>query len=148
MKTTNEVLKETGLTYPMLNRLKDLGIVPKPKLKGQGRRKGVVGEFEDDVIDIISGVKLQQKLGLSLVQIAENLRHERASLRTVEPQSKIVIPENPNALRSYIKARPELEKQLEKENPGYRLHAIRLESIESEGKRYLVPTEIVMEPKE
>ena len=74
MKTTNEVLAETGLTYPMLNRLKDLGIVPKPKLKGLGRHKGVIGEFEDDVIDIIKWVRKQQKHNISLAQIAEQLR--------------------------------------------------------------------------
>lgn len=147
MKTTNEVLAETGLTYPMLNRFKDLGIVPKPKLKGLGRQKGVIGVFEDDVIDIINRVKLQRKQGLTLTQIAEKWRQERDSLRTVEPKKRIIIPENPDAMRSYIKARPQLEKQIEKENPGYRLHTIRLESVEVEGKRFLVPIEIVIEPK-
>ena len=150
MKMTEEVLKSTGISYLMLTRLKELGVIPKPTLQGRGAGggRGVVGLFDDDVTDIINRVKLQQKLGLSLVQIAENVRQERASLRTVEPQSKIVIPENPNALKSYIKARPELERQIERENPGYRIHTMRLESVESEGKRFLVPTEIVIVPKE
>jgi DNA-binding transcriptional MerR regulator len=78
MKTTNEVLAETGLTYPMLLRLKDLGIVPKPKRKGLGNRKGVIGIFDDDVVDVISWVKLQQKRGLPLSEIAEQRRKELA----------------------------------------------------------------------
>jgi DNA-binding transcriptional MerR regulator len=74
LKTTIELLKETGLSHPMLNRLKDLGIVPKPKLKGLGRHKGVIGEFEDDVVDLIKWVRKQQADNISLVQIAEQLR--------------------------------------------------------------------------
>ncbi len=77
MKTTNEVLAETGLTYPILNRLKDLGIVPKPKLRGLGRHRGVIGEFEDDVVDIINWVKKQRGHGQSLTQIAEHLRQAK-----------------------------------------------------------------------
>lgn len=66
MKSTHEVLKETGLSYPVLNHLKDLRIIPKPTLKGQGRRRGVVGMFEDDVIDIINWVKDQRGKGFTL----------------------------------------------------------------------------------
>jgi DNA-binding transcriptional MerR regulator len=147
MKTTDEVLKETGLTYPMLNRLKDLGIVQKPKRKGLGRRKGVIGVFEDDVVDIINRVKLQQKAGLSLAQIAEELRREQASLKTVEPQNKVVIPNNPGALRSYIKAMPSFHKQMETENPGYEVYRVELESVEQGGKEFLIPVKVIMRPK-
>ena len=70
MKTTNEVLAETGLTYPMLNKLKELGILPKPKIMGMGRRRGVIGEFDDNVVDIINWVKLHQMRGLTLSEIA------------------------------------------------------------------------------
>ena len=84
MKTTNEVLAETGLTYPMLNRLKDLGIVPKPKLKGQGRGKGVIGEYEDDVVDLIKWVRKQQKdEKKSLPEIAEQLRQAKVEVGEV-----------------------------------------------------------------
>lgn len=148
MKTTNEVLAETGLTYPMLNRFKDLSIVPKPKLKGRGRRKGVIGVFEDDVIDIINRVKSEQKLGLTLSKIAEKLRQEHSSLSNLETDRKIVFPENPSLMSSYIKTMPELYEQIELENPGYRLHTIRMLSIGSEEKRYLVPIEMVIVPKE
>ena len=74
MKTTMEVIKESGISYPMLNRLKDLGIVPKPKLRGLGRHKGVIGEFEDNIIDLIKWVRKQQGHNISLMQIAEQLR--------------------------------------------------------------------------
>ncbi len=148
MKSTNEVLAETGLTYPMLNRLKDLCIIPKPKLKGQGRRKGVVGLFDDNVIDIIKQVKLQQQMGLTLTQIAEKMRQKRDSLRNVEPYGKIVIPGNPGHMSNYINTMPELYEQIEMENPGYRLHTIRMVSVESKGKKSLVPVEIVIVPKD
>lgn len=91
MKTTNQVLTETGLTYPMLNRLKDLGIVPKPKRMGLGRRKGVIGVFKDDVVEIINWVKEQQSWGLSLAQIAEKLRRAKVE------EGELVAPKpNPN----------------------------------------------------
>ena len=146
MKSTNEVLAATGLSYPRLNRLKDLGIIPRPRLKGQGRRRGVVGVFEDSVIDIIDGVKLQQKRGLTLLQIAEKMRQERESPGNVEPHGKVIIPATPIAMSSYIKAMPELYEQIERENPGYRLHTIRMVSVASKEKRYLVPVEIVIVP--
>ena len=74
MKTTNEILTETGLTYPMLNRLKDLDIIPKPSRKGLGNRKGVIGVFDDDVISTINWVKTQQRQGYSLKEIADKWR--------------------------------------------------------------------------
>ena len=147
MKTTNEVLAETNLTYPMLNRLKDLGIVPKPRLKGLGRHKGVIGEFEDDVIDIINWVKLQQRLGLSLIQIAEKRREELSSLRTVKPQTKVMIPEDTDSLRSYIKAIPGFYKQMERENPDYEVDRVELDSIEEGGRKFLIPVRIIMKSK-
>lgn len=147
MITTNEVLAETGITYPMLNRLKDLGIVPKPRRKGLGRHKGVIGEFEDDIVDTINWVKLQQKQGLSLVQIAEKRRQKRASSRTVGPKTKVVIPVNPDPLKSYIKARQGFHTQMEKDNPGYEVDSVELESIEYQGKKYLIPVRITMKTK-
>ncbi len=91
MKTTNEVLAETGLTYPILNRLKDLGIVPKPQLQGKGNRKGVIGLFEDDITDLIKWVRKQQAHNISLVQIAEQLRKAKIE------EGEVVGPEpNPS----------------------------------------------------
>lgn len=77
MKTINEILAETGITYPMLNRLKDLGIVPKAKRQGLGNRKGVIGIYEDDVIDTIKWVREQQSWGIPLAKIAEKLQQAK-----------------------------------------------------------------------
>lgn len=76
MKTTDELLKETGISYAMLMRLKDLGVVPKPTLRGRGEGggRGVVGVFPEEVIAIINWAKSEQASGLSLRQIAEKWR--------------------------------------------------------------------------
>ena len=148
MKTTTEVLAETGLTYPMLNRLKDLGIIPKPRLRGRGRRKGVVGIFEDNIIDIINDVKSQQESGLSLTQIAESRRHVSGFKPAVEPEGNRVTPQNPGIMSNHISAAPELFEQVENENPGYELHAIRLVVVKSESNKYLVPIELELTPKD
>jgi DNA-binding transcriptional MerR regulator len=148
MKTTNEVLTETGLTYPRLNRLKDLGIIPRPKLRGQGRRRGVVGVYEDDIIDIINNVKRQQKSGLSLTQIAQKARQPAESSIKTEKQGKIVTPRNPQTMGEYIMATQGLFEQVARENPGHELHAIRLVAVKGKYRKYLVPIEIEIVPKE
>ena len=148
MKTTNEVLTETGLTYPMLNRLKDLGIIPKPKLRGQGRRKGVVGVYEDDIIDIIKNVKHQQESGLSLTQIARKAIQPKESPKKAEQQGKIVAPGNPRLMSEYVNATQGLFEQVARENPGHELHAIRLVAVKGKYKKYLVPIEIEVVPRD
>lgn len=148
MKTTNEVLAETGLTYPRLNRLKDLGIIPKPTLRGQGRRKGVVGVYEDDIIDIIKDVKRQQEAGLSLTRIAHQASQPKESPRKVEQQGKTVAPGNPQLMGEYITATQGLFEQVARENPGYQLHAIRLVAVRGKYKKYLVPVEIEVVPRD
>ena len=148
MKTTNEVLAETGLTYPMLNRLKDLDIIPRPRLRGQGRRKGVVGVYEDNIIDNIRNVKLQQESGLSLTQIARKQRLPTESQTKAEQQGKVVAPGNPRLMSDYINATPELFEQVESENPGYQLHAIRLVAVRGSEKKYLVPIELEVVPRD
>jgi len=148
MKTTNEVLAETGLTYPRLNRLKDLGIIPRPRLRGQGRRKGVVGVYEDDIIDIIKSVKRQQESGLSLTQIARKQRPPTESPVKVERQGRIVAPGNPRLMSEYITATQGLFEQVARENPGHELHAIRLVAVKGKYKKYLVPIEIEVVPRD
>lgn len=165
MKTTNEVLAETGLTYPMLGRLKDLGIIPRPKLKGRGRRKGVVGVYEDDIIDIIKRVKHQQESGLSLTQIArgkqptaeprlpqtQNTQEQQQPVESpvnTEQQGKKVAPRNPSQMSEYIIVTQGLFEQVARENPGQELHAIRLVAVKGKYKKYLVPIEIEVVPKE
>lgn len=88
MKSTAEVLKETDISYAMLMRLKDLGVVPKPTLRGrgQGGGRGVVGVFPDEVMDIINWAKEKQESGLSLTQIADRWRQ-----RTIA-EERFVVP--------------------------------------------------------
>jgi DNA-binding transcriptional MerR regulator len=148
MKTTNEVLTETGLTYPMLNRLKDLGIIPRPRLKGQGRRKGVVGVYDDDIIGIINNVKRQQESGLSLTQIARKTNQPTESPVKIVQKGKTVPPRNPQKMGEYITATQGLFQQVEIENPGFQLHAIRLVAVRGKYKKYLVPLEIELVPKD
>jgi hypothetical protein len=66
MKTSNEELAETGLTCQMLNRMKDLGLIPRLRLNCRGHWNGMVGLYEENVINIINDIKLQQNYGLSL----------------------------------------------------------------------------------
>ena len=77
MINTEDLLKETGISYPTLTRLKDLGIIPKPNKQGLGNRRGVIGIFPDEVISVINWVKQEQSHGLSLVQIAEKWRQAK-----------------------------------------------------------------------
>ena len=113
MKTTTEVLTETGLTYPMLNRLKDLGIIPKPRLRGRGRRKGVVGVFDDNIIDIIKDVKSRQDSGMSLIQIAASRRQEPELKPPGKPEGNRVIPKDPVAMSNHINSAPGFFEQIE-----------------------------------
>lgn len=96
MKTTDEILKETGISYAMLMRLKDLGVVPKPTLqgRGQGGGRGIIGIFPEQVIAIINWAKGEQRAGLSLTQIAKQWRQREVS------EEEIAVPKpNPNEIR-------------------------------------------------
>jgi len=77
MISTNEVLKLSGLTYPMLTRLRDLGIIPKPQRRSLGFKKGVIGFYEDSVLDIIKLVREQQNRGFTLSRIAAIQRRDQ-----------------------------------------------------------------------
>ena len=91
MKTTSEILKQTKLSYPKLEHLKLLGIVPRPKVVGMGRGKGIVGYYGDEVVDIINRVKRLQRQKVTLLKIAERFREERASLRA-QVSGELVAP--------------------------------------------------------
>lgn len=151
VKTTNEVLAETGLTHPMLNRLKDLGIVPKPKLKGLGRHKGVVGEFDDDVIDIINKVKLLQKRHFTLAEIAEQLKQELVEIEVLKPTGEYLIPLNSGEMKSYLSAytgfHDWIQGQIEEQMPGYEFDSVEMERVTEGGKEFLKPKEIRVRPR-
>ncbi len=151
MKSTHEVLKETGLSYPVLNHLKDLRIIPKPKLKGQGRGRGVVGVFEDDVIDIINWVKDQREKGFTLPQIAEKRRDEFAGIKVLNPKEEYLIPMTANAVLSYVNAyggfRRWVRKQIQLQMPGSEFHSVELEVTKKGGKEFLKVKEIKVKPE-
>ena len=104
MKTTNEVLAETGLSYPMLNRFKDLGLTPKPIRKGLGNRKGVIGVFDDNIIDIINWVRVHQQRGLSLPEIAELRRNSLDEIEVIKPTEEYLMPLKSDPVKSYLDA--------------------------------------------
>jgi len=147
MKTLSEVLRDSGLSYQTLVKYTQMGLVPKPERVWGGRGKGSQSFFPDDVIERIERVRSKQESGLTLAEIAENVRPERKTKESTVAGGKAVVPENPMIMRDYIRAMPELFQQVERENPGYRLHTIRLVSIGSEGRRSLVPVEMVVVPK-
>ena len=51
-------------------------------------------------------------------------------------------------MSEYINATPGLFEQVERENPGYQLHAIRLVAVMGKYKKYLVPIEIEVVPRD
>jgi hypothetical protein len=65
-----------------------------------------------------------------------------------EQQGKKVAPRNPSQMSEYIIATQGLFEQVSRENPGQELHAIRLVAVKGKYKKYLVPIEIEVVPKE
>ena len=78
MKTLKDVLHNTGLSYSTLVKYTGLGLVPKPQRVWRGR-KGSESWYPNDVIDTIKHIKEEQSSGLTLRQIAENRKVERAT---------------------------------------------------------------------
>lgn len=124
MKTINEVLIETGLSYPQLNQLKGLGIIPKPVRKGLGNRKGVIGVYDDNVIEIIRWVKKQRKKGFSLLEIAEMWRKLKATEQVTG--ELIVAKPNPDATHWGV----DLFTELAEEHPLHAYGQGKIESVE------------------
>jgi DNA-binding transcriptional MerR regulator len=151
VKTTKEVLEETGLTYPMLNRLRDLHILPRPKIKGLGRRKGVISEYDDSVINIINWVKLHQERGLSLSEIAELRRKELDEVEVIKPTEDYLIPLKSDPAKSYLDAYDNLydwlQRQIKQQVPGYELYGVYTEKVIRNGEEFLKPKVIRVRPK-
>lgn len=124
MKTINEVLSETGLSYPQLNQLKGLGVIPKAVRKGQGNRKGVIGVYDDEVIEIIRWVKKQRKKGFSLLEIAEKWREFKA---TEQVTGELVVAQrNPDTIHWAV----DLFAELAEEYPVHAYGQGQIESVE------------------
>ena len=78
MKTLYDVLQETGISYYTLVKYTGLGLIPKPQRVWRGR-KGSESWYPDEVVDSIKHMKEEQKSGLTLREIAENRKVERAT---------------------------------------------------------------------
>jgi len=143
MKTVNEVLAETGLSYPRLCQLRNLGIVPKPTLKGLGNRKGVIGVYDDQVIEIIRWVKKQRKKKLTLFEIAEKWRRLKA---TEQVTGELVVAQrNPDITHWAV----DLFAELAEEYPTHAYGQGQIESIEElPGGKLRVQFLLSKEPKE
>lgn len=150
MITTNELIAKTQITYPRLSRLKELGILPKPKLTSQGRGKGVIGEYEDDVVEIISRVKYLKKRGMSLVKIAKIIKSELSEIKVFEPSEEYLIPIDNNEIQSYMSAYQGLHDwfnmQINKKMPGYEFVSVEMKKVVKNGVEYLYPKEIKVKP--
>ncbi|MFC1928710.1 MerR family transcriptional regulator [Chloroflexota bacterium] len=150
MITTNELIAITQISYPRLNRLKELGILPKPKLTSQGRGKGVMGEYEDDVVEIINRVNLLKRQGVKLSDIAEIIKSEFAEIKTFKPSEEYLIPINTDSLQSYLSAYENLHNwfnmQINKNMPGYEFHSVVMEKVVKQDADYLTPKEIKVKP--
>ena len=78
MKLLQDVLQETGISYYTLFKYVCLGLLPKSYREWRGR-KGSESWYPDDIIDNIDRIKEERKSGLTLRQIAENRKVERAT---------------------------------------------------------------------
>jgi len=151
MITTIEVLAKTKITYPQLNRLKELGILPRPKLIGQGRRRGVIGTYEDNVVEIISRVKYLKRRKVSLCKIADIIKSELAEIKTFKPGEEYLIPIGSDELQSYLSVykgfHDWINVQIKKQKPGYEFYSVEMGKVIREGAEYLNPKEIKVKPK-
>lgn len=72
--TANEIMKATGVSYAMFTRLKQLGVVPRPQVRGLGRNKGILYSYPDEVKGIVIWVLMEHRRGNTLVEIADRWR--------------------------------------------------------------------------
>ena len=123
MITTTEILKKTGLSYPQFNRLRDLGIIPKPILKGRGGHEGVIGMYDDQILEVINWVKKQRK-NFTLLEIAEKWREFKNAEQVT---GELVVPKpNPDP----VHWRTDLFAELDEEYPLHAYGQGKLETVE------------------
>jgi len=81
MKASDELMSLTGITQFQLYRLREMGVVPKPRVinrRGKGHR-GTVGVYDDDVVLVLTWVKKELDKGYSLPEIARMWREQKAA---------------------------------------------------------------------
>jgi len=159
MKTTEEVLEETGISYVMLTRLKDFGVIPRPQLqgKGEGGGRGVVGVFPNEVVEVIKQIKeMQEKEGLSLSRIAEKWREGEVleeALDTLEidynevvkPSERVFISADEDPAQAYLNSFDSFNTQLKKLYPGYEVSSVKMITVTIAGQEYSQPGRITMQ---
>lgn len=76
--TAAEIERRTGISHDTFIRLKHMGVVPYPEIKGRGKSKGVIGLYPPEVESIVKWVIREQNKGrLSLVEAALKYREEK-----------------------------------------------------------------------
>jgi len=150
MITLSEVMEKTGLKYRTIVKYVNMGIIPKPA-QIYGQRRGSESVYRDEVVDIINRVKIMQKRGIPLQKIADQMRRELDDIRILNPTVDYLIPLSEDAWQDFRNAHEHLdawlEQQIEEQMPGYKLYSLETQRITIEGKQYLKPIEIKVEPK-
>jgi DNA-binding transcriptional MerR regulator len=150
MKTLSDVLRESGLSYRTLVKYLQMGLLPKPQRVWRGRR-GSESLYPDDVIEIISWVKLQQELGFSLAEIAEQCRKDLGEIRVIKPTGEYLVPIKSDEPELYLGAYGDfyswLQDQINQQAPGHELSSVEMEIVKKERNEFLKPKEIKVRPK-
>ena len=77
MVALQDVIQDTGISYYTLVKYTGLGLIPKPERIWRGR-KGSESLYPDNIVKTIKNIEKDKKSGLTLRQVAENRRLERA----------------------------------------------------------------------
>jgi len=146
--TAAEIEKRTGVSHDTLIRLKQLGVVPYPEIKGLGKNRGIVGLYPPEVESILRWVMRERKHGLSLVEIAKKLREEHAlsSEDIIPKKGELVFSEKSSEITSFVHAHVDLDLDnwVEKHRPGCILDEA---TIKPYGRGRLQITKIKVKPK-
>lgn len=97
--SSKEVLQESGISRATLNNYIALGILPSPEIRtpaGAENRTRRLGYYPADVLQTLAEVKDLKRRGLSLAQIAENMRgragRESTPDNPLEPLCPLPLP--------------------------------------------------------
>ena len=109
MKTSDQLTSLTGITQFQLYRLREMVVVPKPRIVNRGGKghQGTVGIYDDDVVLVLMWVKEQLNKGYSLPEIARMWREQKR-----EEEGELIARKKSSWGISLFK---ELETRLERE---------------------------------